>query len=302
MKTLITAENVSKSFGSTQALKNVSFEITQGQITALVGPNGAGKTTLFSILCGYLHPDTGSIRILDQPLGSSQLFGQLSALPQDAILDPRFSLRKQLSFYGKLQGLSTKEADLETSRVLEHVGLADNHNACIEELSHGMRKRVYIAQALIGGPSIVLLDEATAGLDPINAREIRKLISDLCSETSFILSSHDLAELERLCNHVLFLDKGILSTHDRDAALSERKYMTLQLYKDTANPLETLQQLSGVIQVKQPQAKEFIIEYQPDFEQFDIHLLKYCYQKNLHYRQLINGHTLENQLFEQESS
>ncbi|NOU48937.1 ABC transporter ATP-binding protein [Pseudoalteromonas sp. JBTF-M23] len=300
MSTLIEVNHLSKSFGSKKALNNVSFTIESGATTALVGPNGAGKTTLFSVLCGYLQPDSGTVRILGQPLGHPSLFGKLAALPQDATLDPRFSIQKQLCFYGLLQGLSKVEALQDTTRVLELVGLSENHNSKINELSHGMRKRVCIAQALLGNPKIVLLDEATAGLDPINAREIRSLISSLSDDVSFILSSHDLAELERLCSHVLYLDKGILTTHNRNEQTGSSKYLTLQLQDQYKDAKELLKQLSGVLYVSQSQNKEFIIEYQASHDQFDIHLLKYCYKNNWQYRQLVNGHTLENQLFQKD--
>ncbi|OHU86909.1 MULTISPECIES: ABC transporter ATP-binding protein [Pseudoalteromonas] len=300
MSTLIEVKQLSKSFGNKKALNDVSFTIDAGTTTALVGPNGAGKTTLFSILCGYLAPDRGDVKILGQPLRHPSLFGKLTALPQDAMLDPRFSIEKQMSFYGALQGFSKSEALKETARVLELVGLSDNHHSQINELSHGMRKRVCIAQALLGSPKIVLLDEATAGLDPLHAREIRSLISTLSDDISFILSSHDLAELERLCDHVLYLDQGKLTAHNRNAPVGQSKYITLQLHEQYKDALERLKQLSGVLHVTQSQNKEYIIEYQWEFEQFDIHLLKYCYKCNWQYHQLVNGHTLENQLFQKD--
>jgi ABC-type multidrug transport system ATPase subunit len=301
MSVLIRVNNLCKAFGNNQALDDVSFEVSKGQTVALVGPNGAGKTTLFSILCGYLVPSSGSVNIMGKPLGDPALFGKLSALPQDATLDPRFSLQKQLNFYGRLQGLTNQKANIESSRVLELVGLGDNHNAKIAELSHGMKKRVCIAQALIGSPQILLLDEATAGLDPLNAREIRHIIASLSQDITFILSSHDLAELEKLCNHVLYLKQGQLTTHNRDAAQEEsNRCVTLTLINDSRETLEQIKQLSGVLHVSQSQNKEYIIEYQSNFEQFDVHLLKYCHKLNWQYRQLVNGHTLENQLFQKD--
>lgn len=213
MKSLITASGLSKSYGAKQALNNVNFEIKQGAPVALVGPNGAGKTTLFSLLCGYINPSHGELSILGHKPGSAALFNKVSALPQDAQLDPRFNIDKQLAFYGKLQGMSTKQSHNEALRVLDLVGLKEVAKQRAGDLSHGMRKRVTIAQALIGAPQIVMLDEATAGLDPIHAREVRELVSSLSSEATFILSSHDLTELERLCSQVLHLDKGILSEH-----------------------------------------------------------------------------------------
>ena len=213
MSTLIKVSGLNKFFGDKHALNNVDFEIVKGPPVALVGPNGAGKTTLFSVLCGYLQPSSGQVGIFDAKPGTKATFGRLAALPQDAQLDPSFTIAHQLSFYGQLQGLSKRKSKMEVERTLELVGLSDVLKEKPEALSHGMRKRVTIAQALIGSPDIVMLDEATAGLDPLHAREIRQLVASLSDEITFILSSHDLNELERLWQQVLYLDKGQLQQH-----------------------------------------------------------------------------------------
>jgi ABC-2 type transport system ATP-binding protein len=301
MKPLITASGLTKSYGAKRALNNVSFEINAGAPVALVGPNGAGKTTLFSVLCGYIAPTKGQIEILGQSPGSAQLFNKVSALPQDAQLDPRFNIDQQLAFYAKLQGMSSKRSQTEALRVLELVGLSDVAKHRAGDLSHGMRKRVTIAQALIGAPQIVLLDEATAGLDPIHAREVRELVSQLSEHATFILSSHDLSELERLCSQVLYLDNGVLSEHQTKQHSAATRYYTLMLTENYQHVAEQLQSLSAVTRVYMSQHKEYVIEYQPTDEPLDIALLNFCHQQNWQYRQLVNGHTLENQLFKQET-
>jgi ABC-type multidrug transport system ATPase subunit len=300
MKSLITGRNLSKSYGSKLALNNVNFEIQKGAPVALVGPNGAGKTTLFSLLCGYIAPSMGELEILGHKPGSAALFNKVSALPQDAQLDPRFNIDKQLSFYAKLQGMSTKQSQIEALRVLDLVGLSEVAKNRAGDLSHGMRKRVTIAQALIGSPQIVMLDEATAGLDPIHAREVRELVSELSSQATFILSSHDLTELERLCSQVLHLDKGILSEHQTKAANTDKHFYTLMLSEAYQNVEQQLQAIEGVSRVYMSQHKEYVIEYQPTSDSLDIALLQFCRQQNWQYRQLVNGHTLENQIFKQE--
>lgn len=298
MNTLISASGLSKKFGDKQALNNVSFEINKGAPVALVGPNGAGKTTLFSLLCGYIFPSEGELQILGNKPGSRQLFGQLAALPQDAQLDPRFSIIHQLSFYGQLQGLSKSKAKLESERTLELVGLSDVLKQKPTDLSHGMRKRATIAQALLGAPKIVMLDEATAGLDPIHAREVRELVSELSSETTFILSSHDLSELERLCGQVLHLDHGILTEHSAQSRLSDDShFLTLQLSHTYPDVEQVLQQLQHVHRVYRSQSKEYVVEYQKSDSAVDISLLECCHKQGWKYRKLINGHTLENQIF-----
>ncbi|MCF2909029.1 ABC transporter ATP-binding protein [Pseudoalteromonas sp. DL2-H2.2] len=289
---------LTKRFAQKRALDDVSFSINAGSTIALVGPNGAGKTTLFSILCGFLQADSGNVRVFGHTPGDSALFGVLSALPQDAQLDPRFSVGKQLTFYGQLQGLNRREAQHETARVLELVDLSKQLNAKASELSHGMRKRICIAQALIGQPKIVLLDEATAGLDPLNAKAIRSLIADLSKDITFMLSSHDLSELERLCDTVLYLEQGKLTSHQRYAQNeSDTAFLTLQVQQLTEHMKEQIAHLSGVKNVRQSQSDEFVIEYDVSHKALDIALLELCHHHGWRYKQLINGNTLENQLF-----
>lgn len=297
---IIQVENLSKSFGEHLALDKVSFTLEKGQPIALVGPNGAGKTTLFSILCGYLLPSSGSVSIAGYKPGNAHLFGKLAALPQDAQFDPRFSIAHQLKFYAQLQGYSRHEASKEAQRTLELVGLADTLQAKPDELSHGMRKRVAIAQTLIGSPQIVMLDEATAGLDPINAREVRELVSSLSSDITFILSSHDLSELERLCSQVLYLEKGQLQQHESLQSEDKQRYLTLRMKKPYDNFLELIQSISSVQRVEQTQSNEFLITSSIDDaknEPLDLQILQLCHQQQWQYSQLTNGKTLENQLF-----
>lgn len=304
MSTLISAQNLSKTYGAKRALDSVNFTIERGKPVALVGPNGAGKTTLFSILCGYIKSYEGKVEILNHVPGHPALINRVSALPQDAQLDPRFNIVTQLAFYAKLQGFSRKESIQEATRVLELVSLSDVAKHASEDLSHGMRKRVTIAQALIGSPEIVLLDEANAGLDPIHARQIRELVSDLSEQATFILSSHDLSELERLCSQVLHLNNGVLQQHNTLATNKPKKHhFTLMLSEEHEQAISQLQSLIGVEEVYKSQSKEYVIAYNTDTserEKLDLQILKMCHKQGWHYRQLVNGHTLENQIFAKE--
>jgi len=301
MSTIIRCENLSKRYGSNLALDNVSFELESGSPIALVGPNGAGKTTLFSILCGYLRPSSGSVSLLGHNPGSSELFGQVSALPQDAQLDPSFAIHEQLSFYARLQGYSGKAAKIEASRVLELMQLTETLASLPSSLSHGMRKRVAIAQALIGKPKLVFLDEPTAGLDPANARNIRQQISSLSGSTTFIISSHNLQELERLCDTVLLLEQGQLQqqTQVKVNTKTEWDFLTVLMNGPQAQAVQdTLQSLPCVESVSSKNKDEFVLKYNhekaPDLDQ---QLLKMISDKGWSYRQLTRGKTLEDQLF-----
>ena len=299
MSLVIDCKNISHSYGSKLALNNINFAIEAGEPIALVGPNGAGKTTLFSILCGYLKPSSGSIKIMGHQPNAAALFGRLGALPQDAQLDPRFSVLKQLLFFGRLQGLSKFQAQQEAERVLDLVGLSQSKDVKPQELSHGMRKRIAIAQSLLGKPELILLDEPTAGLDPINARAIRKLIGELSTEATFMVSSHNLDELEKLCGTVLYLDNGRLMQQQISDASSNQGYLTIQLLEElTAEKLALMESLAVVEQVEQTQRLEYLITYDDQLEPFfDQQLLQFLADNALKYRQLIKGRSLEEQLF-----
>ena len=301
---IIDVVQLSKRYGDKQALDNISFQLSQGAPVALVGPNGAGKTTLFSLLCGYIQPSAGSIKILGESPGSSALFGRLSALPQDAQFDPRFSIATQLNFYARLQGMSHTQSKKDTERVLDMVGLSDVINSRPSELSHGMRKRATIAQALIGTPEIVMLDEATAGLDPVNAREIRNIVAEHAHSTNFILSSHDLSELERLCEQVLYLDNGQLKQHQALSNDDHTRYLTLRMQKNHEEFSTTLLQIPSISDVQLTQDREYLITIKQleatdneQIESAEMQLLKVLAENNWHYAQIINGKTLENRLF-----
>jgi ABC-2 type transport system ATP-binding protein len=294
---LIQAQNINKYFGAKHVLKDVSFEIEAGTPIALVGPNGAGKTTLFSILCGYLQADSGAIQVCGESANSTKHLGQLAALPQDAMLDPNFSLHRQFSFYGQLQGLTKQAAQVEAMRVLELVNLKEAAKELPQNLSHGMRKRACIAQALIGSPKLVLLDEATAGLDPKHAKEIRELVASLSDDITFILSSHDLSELERLCQQVYYLEQGVLRIYDTQSELKGKQHYTLRLKQRLAEFGTLLNTAFPTCKVNQTQDREYMIEVDASSPQFDVALLTFLHQQNIAYHQLNNGMTLENQLF-----
>ena len=299
MSLLIKVDSLSKSFGNKKALTDVSFEIHRGEPVALVGPNGAGKTTLFSILCGYLPYNSGSVSIFNALPGSNAVFNKLSALPQDAQLDPTYSIQDQLKFYAQLQGYSLKDSVIEAHRTLELVGLHDNFNVKPFELSHGMRKRASIAQSLIGSPQLVMLDEATAGLDPKHAKDIREIVSNLSHDITFVLSSHDLSELERLSDKVLYLENGHLKQHQTLKDNNNEYFLTIRMKKSNDAFIRVISEIPNVKKVTLLQGKEYLISYEPALngKLLDIEILKLCHQNQWEYSQLFNGKTLENQLF-----
>ena len=298
---IIHCQQLTHVYSGKAALSNVSFELDAGEPVGLVGSNGAGKTTLLSILSGFLRPTSGTVRLFGQPPGATQLIGKVSALPQDARLDPSFTLIEQLVFYARLQGLTKQQAILEANRVLEEVSLKEASHEKPQALSHGMAKRVAIAQALIGKPALILLDEPTAGLDPVNVRTVRAIIAEQSSATTFIISSHDLVELDRLCRQILLLENGIMQPekirlNEQQAAT---RFITLQM--ETCPVPEVmiaeLRALEGVLQVTNPQKNEFIVAYDPDLQpHMDLQLMQCINIHHWQYRQLSHGKTLEENL------
>jgi ABC-2 type transport system ATP-binding protein len=234
---------ITKRFGRHVALDNLSFEIPEGAICGLVGPNGAGKTTAFSVVSGYLQPDEGRVDILGQgPFDPYALKGRLGVLPQDAILPDRHTPRELLTHLARLQGESRRAGRIEAEHQLERVGLSDRINARIHTLSHGMQRRVAVATALVGNPDLVLLDEPLSGLDPRQAGSLRDALSELRGIKTLIISSHNLAELERLCDHVILLDRGsVVEQGPLDEVTGRHEVLVWTFAPQTSPPLDLLQ-------------------------------------------------------------
>jgi ABC-type multidrug transport system ATPase subunit len=202
---------VSRNFGKIKALDNVSFTVEPQSIFGLLGPNGAGKTTLFSIAVNFIHADNGTVEVLGIDVKRiSKLRGRLTILPQDALFQRNVPILEQLVFFRLLGGKTRKEAEEEVKRTMEMVGLGEYMHRRVHSLSHGMVGRLGVAQAFLGDPEVILLDEPTSGLDPKNARQIRDLIRELKSRATVVISSHNLVEVQELCDHVAILDKGKL--------------------------------------------------------------------------------------------
>ena len=305
MSALIECQALTKAYGDKQALKNINFELNAGQPIALVGPNGAGKSTLFSILSGYVAATSGEARILGHPVGSKELIGRIGALPQDALFDPNLTILQQLSFLARLQGFTRHGSIVEAERSLDLMQLLSIKNEKITALSHGMKKRVAIAQALMGEPDLVLLDEPTAGLDPENARNIRKTVTDLAGEVTFIVSSHNLTELERMCSQVLQLEQGELKALQAISGVAQESsadkrvdYLTLRLMKNNKDIVNQISRLNSISKVDTKQDDEFIIHYDRDQNPIlDQELLKLLALEKVPYRQITQGQSLEDQLF-----
>ena len=244
MSAAIEIKGLTKHFGHKVAVNDVTFTVGEGECYGLIGPNGAGKTTTFSMMCGFLFPTHGSIRILGaNPSDPGALKGKVGVLPQDAVLPASWPVGALLTYLGKLSGLP--EPEKEARAVLERVSLPETWGVAAGAMSHGMAKRIAMAQALMGKPPVIFLDEPTAGLDPKIAAQVRQVIRELKGSTTVVVSSHNLQELEELCDSTAILDKGRLV---KAGTMSEMTGQLAEFRVQIARgpvPLDEVKALSG---------------------------------------------------------
>ncbi|MEN9360159.1 MAG: hypothetical protein RL095_1694 [Verrucomicrobiota bacterium] len=235
-----------KTFGRKVAVESLSLEIGPDQIYGLIGPNGAGKTTSFSMMAGFLHPSSGEIAVLGcRPGKVEALRNRIGVLPQDALLPAQTRCADLLSYFARLQGFDTRSSRRLAAEALERVGLPEAGELRCGTLSHGMAKRIGIAQAFLGDPELVLLDEPTAGLDPKHAHQIRELIrQQRRAGRCIVISSHNLHELESLCDAAAILDHGRLVLEGTMATLTgSSRQIRIQLLPGAQPELASLRAL-----------------------------------------------------------
>lgn len=205
----LTLENISKLYGDTIALAHINLTLEHG-IYGLLGPNGAGKTTLMRIMTDLLVPSTGRVLLDGQDIAvmGAVFRRKLGYLPQDFGVYPNFTAEQFLLYIARLKGLSKFEAKQQTDKLLHMVGLKDKSRKKLKGFSGGQRQRVGIAQALLGNPEILILDEPTAGLDPEERIRFRGIISNLSQQKTVLLSTHIVSDLEAVANEVILLQKG----------------------------------------------------------------------------------------------
>ncbi|NCN09907.1 MAG: ABC transporter ATP-binding protein [Leptospira sp.] len=209
---MIQVSNLSKSYGEKRAIQNLNFTLEKGEVVGLLGLNGAGKTTTIRILTGYLIPTAGDAKIngksiFDEPLEAKKKIGYL---PESPPLYEEMNVRDYLIFVARIKAVPQEIFQQEIERVLSKTGITEVQDHVIGQLSLGFRKRVGIAQALVGNPDVIIMDEPISGLDPKQIIEIRNLIKDLAGEHTVLISSHILAEIYKTCDKFLFIQDGRL--------------------------------------------------------------------------------------------
>ena len=217
---MVQIAHINKSFGPQQVLKDVTLSIPEGQVLGLLGPNGAGKSTLMKILIGLWKADSGTVQVPER----------IGYLPENNPLYEEMYVTEYLQFMAQMTGISTSR-DLEVSVLIEKVGLTPERHKHIRELSKGYRQRVGLAQALLGDPQLLILDEPTTGLDPNQLVEIRSLIRELGKERTVILSTHIMQEVREMCDRVVILDHGEIKADELIGNIPDLE----QLFRENTN-------------------------------------------------------------------
>lgn len=210
---MIEVSHLTKQYGNHLAVDDVSFTVADGQICGLLGPNGAGKSTIMNILTGYLSATSGQVTVAGHPLPEEADAAKacVGYLPEQPPLYPEMTVQEYLTFAAELRGVKKAERKEQVCRAARRTGLETVLPRLIRSLSKGYKQRMGIAQALLGSPRLIILDEPTVGLDPAQVIEIRKLIRELGRAHTVILSSHILSEVQAVCQQILILSKGHLA-------------------------------------------------------------------------------------------
>lgn len=252
---MIDVERLSKSYGAFRAVTDVSFHVERGEVVGFLGPNGAGKSTTLRMMAGFLGPTWGRVRIgghdiADEPILARQKLGYM---PETSPLYGEMRVREYLSFRAELKGLSRKNIRKAVDTAAEETGIADVAEVLVRHLSKGYRQRVGLADALLGDPPVLILDEPTAGLDPNQIREVRDLVRRRGESHAIVLSTHILSEVEATCSRALVIARGRLVASGSIDELREMRRASgvrVVVRGDDALALSTSRGVKGVVKAE----------------------------------------------------
>ncbi|SFM50533.1 ABC transporter ATP-binding protein [Methanolobus profundi] len=256
MAAAISIKGLYKKYGPRYVLDNLSFDVEKGSIYGFLGQNGAGKTTTIKILSGLSIPDEGQIIIdnMDLSAEADNIKNILGLVPQDSeFYDERTAL-SQMNYFASLKGLSKSEAQEVSNLLLERVGLQSEMTKKVGSFSHGMKKRLSIAQALLNDPKILILDEPTNGLDPVGVRQVKQIIQE-CNENgiTILVSSHNLLEVQEICTHIGILKNGKLITEgtiEEIRRLESNGVITVGIYNISPEIVDLVENMDYVVKTK----------------------------------------------------
>jgi ABC-2 type transport system ATP-binding protein len=269
---VIEVQHLTKRYGNVTAVDDVSFRVERGEILGFLGPNGAGKTTTMRVLTGYIPATEGrafvaGYDVFDKPIESKRRTGYLPEVPP---LYPDMTVREYLGFVSRIKGVPARERGSRLTEVMRRTYVDDVADRACGKLSKGYRQRVGIAQALIHNPDVLILDEPTAGLDPKQINETRRLIKELAGSHTIILSTHILPEVSQTCQRVVIINKGKVVAIDTPDNLTGRlrgaETMHLQVEGEPAAITTTLQRVAGVTRVAATERRDRYVGFEVDSE------------------------------------
>ncbi|MDP4180006.1 MAG: ATP-binding cassette domain-containing protein [Bacillota bacterium] len=250
---MIEIQNMSKRYGRVHAVKDLSFTLEKGEILGFLGPNGAGKSTTMNIITGYIPPSAGTVKVcgFDVMENPFEVKKRIGYLPEQPPLYMDMTVREYLSYVCDLKQIKKSARKSQLDHVMELVKITDVSGRLIKNLSKGYKQRVGLAQALIGSPEVLILDEPTVGLDPKQIIEIRNLIKALGKDHSIILSSHILSEVSAVCERVVIINKGQITAIDTPENLSKGMDESLKYTVSVAGPQDSVKSiLKGIFGVR----------------------------------------------------
>lgn len=269
---VVEVKNLTKSYGSITAVDNISFSVARGEILGFLGPNGAGKSTTMNMITGYISSTKGTVtvdgsEILDNPRDTKRKIGYLPEIPPLYI---DMTVKKYLEFMFELKKVKMPKKE-HIQEVMKLVKIDDVENRMIKNLSKGYKQRVGFAQALLGNPPVLILDEPTVGLDPMQIIEIRNLIKNLGKRHTVILSSHVLSEISAICDRIIVISKGKLvadaKTSELSSAISGDQKLNLDIEGSQSTVLNALKVIPGVLRIRKirdlsENVGKYVVEYE----------------------------------------
>lgn len=280
----IVVQGVTKLYGDQKALDNISFEVKTGEIIGFLGPNGAGKSTMMKIITGFIPASSGRIEVNGLEVnGENPLIKkQIGYLPENNPLYPEMYVREYLEFVASIY-MNRQQRKKQTDYIIESTGLSPEQNKKIGSLSKGFRQRVGLAQALIHNPEVLILDEATTGLDPNQIVEIRNLIKEAGREKTVLLSTHIMQEVEAICSRVIIIDKGKIVADEEKSNIYSRLKRTGQLILvefDRDIREQSLSEIENVSRIKKVKINTWEIESESE-EDLRPLIFNFAVQNNL---------------------
>ncbi len=273
---MVEVKNLTKRYGGIKAVNDISFTVETGEILGFLGPNGAGKSTTMNMITGYISSTSGTVNIdgcdiLENPKEAKSKIGYLPEIPP-LYLD--MTVRKYLEFMFDLKRVSLPKRE-HISEIMKLIKITDVQDRIIKNLSKGYKQRVGFAQALLGNPPVLILDEPTVGLDPKQIIEIRTLIKSLGKKHTVIFSSHVLSEISATCDRIIVISNGVIvadaKTSELSSSISGEQKLALEIEGSQSTILNSLKNISGVIRVKKMRdtselSSKYVVEYQKNYD------------------------------------